>query len=107
MLSIPPRNIVHDFPKYKGKDKLTQRAIKHLTIGVRCVIKMHSITGDVEQLCKDLRNGPSHVFSDHTNCSTSFCKVAAGISNSSSQQVNHSGGVVATQVPALTSSSAQ
>ena len=99
--------IVQDFPKYKGKGKLTQRAIKRLTIGARCAIKMHSVTGDVEQLRKDLRNRPSHVFSDHTNCSTSFCKVAAGISNSSSQQVIHSGGVVATQVPAHTSSSAQ
>ena len=63
--------------------------------------------GDVEHLRKDLQNGPSYVFSDHTNCSTSFCKVTAGISNSSSQQVIHSGGVVATQVPAHTSSSAQ
>ena len=68
--------IIQDFPKYKGRGKLTQRAMKRLTTGVRCAIKMHSKTGDVGQLRKDLRNGPSHVFNDHTNCSASFCKVA-------------------------------
>lgn len=71
--------IVQDFPRYKGKGKLTQRAIKRLTVGARCAIKMHSISNDVEQLRKDLRNGPSHVFNDHTNCNPSFCKVAAGV----------------------------
>ena len=30
----------------------------------------------------DLRNGPSHVFNDHTNCSPSFCKVKAQITPS-------------------------
>ena len=100
--------IVQDFPKYKGKGRLTQRAIKRLTTGARCAIKMHSKTGDVEELRKDLRNGPSHVFSDHTNCSTSFCKVAAGVSaSSSSHQVTHSNGVAAAQLHAPTSNSAQ
>ncbi len=75
--------IVQDFPKYKGRGKLTQKAIKRLATGARCAIKMHSKSGDVEKLRKDLRNGPSHVFNDHTNCSTSFCKVAAGISGTS------------------------
>ena len=69
--------ITQDFPKYKGKGKLTQRAIKRLTVGARCAIKMHSLSKDVKRLRKDLRNGPSHVFNDHTKCSPSFCKVAA------------------------------
>jgi len=29
--------IVQDFPKYKGRGKLTQRAIKRLVLGARCV----------------------------------------------------------------------
>ena len=70
--------IVQDFPKYKGKGRLTQRAIKHLTTGARCAKKMHSKTGNVEQLRQDLRNGPSHVFNDHTNCNASFCTVVSG-----------------------------
>lgn len=36
---------------------------------------MHSSTGDVQALRKDLRNGPYHVFGYHRNCSPSFCKV--------------------------------
>ena len=38
---------------------------------------MHSNTSNVKQLRADLRNGPNHVFNDHTHCSTTFCKVAA------------------------------
>ena len=33
--------ILQDFPKYKRKGKLTQRAIKRLMAGTRCAIKMH------------------------------------------------------------------
>ena len=69
--------IVQDFPNYKGKGKLTQRAIKRLTNGARCAIKINSTSGTIDQLRKDLRNCPNHVFNDHTNCSSSFCKVAA------------------------------
>ncbi len=54
--------IVQDFPKYRGKGKLTQTVMKRLAFGARCAIKVHSKTGDVEKLRKDLRNGPSHVF---------------------------------------------
>lgn len=74
--------IIQDFPKYKGKGKLTKKAIKRLATGARCAIKMHSTAKDVEQLRRDLRNGPNHVFNDHSNCSSSFCKVVAGISSS-------------------------
>lgn len=69
--------IVVDFPMYKGKRGLTQKAIKRLVVGARCAIKMHSSTKNVQQLRKDLRNGPSHVFNDHTHCSPTFCKVVA------------------------------
>ncbi len=48
--------IVQDFPKYKGRGKLTQKAIKRLAMGARCAIKMHSKSGDVEKLRKNLRN---------------------------------------------------
>lgn len=73
--------ITQDFPKYKGKGKLTQRAIKRLTNGARCAIKINSKTGSVNQLRKDLRNGPNHVFNCHTNCSAYFCKVRASPSS--------------------------
>ncbi len=66
--------ILQDYPKYKGKGGLTQNAIKRLTAGARCAIKMHT---NIDMLRKDLRNGPNHVFDDHTNCSQTFCKVAA------------------------------
>ena len=69
--------IVQDYPKYKGKGRLTQNAIKRLTAGARCAIKMHTKDKNIDLLRKDLRNGPSHVFDDHTNCSPTFCKVAA------------------------------
>ena len=69
--------IVQDFPQYKGKGKLTGTAIKRLTNGARCAIKINSKDGNVDQLRKDLRNCPNHVFNDHSNCSTYFCKVAA------------------------------
>lgn len=78
--------IVQDFPHYKGKGKLTQRAIKRLTNGARCAIKINSNDGNVNQLRKDLRNGPNHVFNDHSNCSTYFCKVAAASTELSDTQ---------------------
>ena len=39
---------------------------------------MHIIiwtTLDAEALRRDLRNGPYHVFGDHSRCSVTFCKV--------------------------------
>lgn len=71
--------IVTDFPKYKGKGGLTQRAMKRLACGARCAIKMHSQTNDIEKLRSDLRNGPHHVFNNHSHCNPSFCKVAAAV----------------------------
>ena len=63
-------------PKYKGKGKSTQQTIKRLTAVARCVIKKHEGSKNVEPLC---RNGPSHVFNDHSKYSTSFCKVVAEV----------------------------
>lgn len=36
---------------------------------------MHSKTGNIQQLRHDLRNGPSHVFGDHCECTPAFCKL--------------------------------
>ena len=69
--------ITQDFPRYKGKGKLTQRAIQRLTARARGAIKMHKESNNVVLLRADLRNGPSHVFNDHSNCNPSFCKMAA------------------------------
>ena len=69
---------MQDFPRYKGKGGLTQNAMKRLVVGARCAIKMHSNTGNVQQLNRaDLRNGPNHVFNDHAHRSSTFCKVSA------------------------------
>ena len=56
---------------------MTQRVIQRLTAGARCAIKMHKESNNVVLLRADLRNGPSHVFNDHSNCNPSFCKMAA------------------------------
>ena len=59
--------------------------MQRLTTGACVPIRMHSETGDVQQLHKDLRNGPAHVFGDHTKCNVQFCKHVPG---HSSQQDN-------------------
>ena len=56
-------NNLQDFPKYKGKGKLTQQTIKRLTAVARCAIKKNEGSKNVESL---RRNGPSHVFNDHS-----------------------------------------
>ena len=66
---------VKDHPEFRGRGGLTKRAIQRMTTGARIAIKMHSKTGDVEQLRKDLRNGPPHVFGEHTKCNT-YCFVS-------------------------------
>ena len=50
-----------------------KKAIQRLTVGARIAITKHSITKNSTQLHHDLRNGPSHVSGDHTNCSKNFC----------------------------------
>ncbi len=42
-------------------------------------------TRNESQLRHDLRNGPAHVFGEHSNCNTSFCKYA---SQSTTSNVN-------------------
>ena len=51
--------------------------ISKMTAGARCAIKMHSKTKDVQQLRSDFRNGPNHVFNNHSYRNPSFCKIAA------------------------------
>jgi len=46
-----------------------------LTVGARVAIRMHSETGNIQQLRHDLRNGPNHVFGDHRECNPAFCKL--------------------------------
>ena len=68
--------LVKNNPQYRGKGGLTKRAIQRLTVGARVAIRLHSKDRNVTQLSHDLRNGPAHVFGDHTACSKSFCKYA-------------------------------
>ena len=70
--------LAKDHPEFRGRGRLTKKAIQRLTTGARIAIKMHSKTGDVEQLRKDLRNGPAHVFGEHRHCNPQFCKYVGG-----------------------------
>ena len=66
--------LAKDNPQYRGKGGLTKRAIQRLTVGARIAIQMHSKDMNVQQLRHDLRNGPAHVFGDHSSCNPLFCK---------------------------------
>ena len=74
-----------DHPQFCGKGRLTKRTIQRLTVGARMAIKMHSITGNIQQLRHYLRNGPTHVFGDHSKCNPDFCKHAKSSSTCSPQ----------------------
>ena len=73
------RKSLHDYveahPEWKGRNGLSKMKIKKIAAGARAAIRIHSVTGNVETLQRDLRNGPYHVFGDHRNCSPAFCKV--------------------------------
>ena len=66
--------LAKDHPQYRGRGGLTKRAIQRLTVGARIAIRMNSKDSNVQQLRHDLRNGPAHVFGDHTHCNPLFCK---------------------------------
>lgn len=66
--------LVEDNSKYKGKGGLTALTIKKISAGARAAIRMHSETKNIQQLRKDLRNGPYHVFGDHERCNVAFCR---------------------------------
>ena len=60
--------LAKDNPEYRGKGGLTKKVIQRLTVGTIIAITKHSVTKNSTQLRYDLRNGPSQVFGDHTNC---------------------------------------
>ena len=66
--------VCKDKPAYRSKHGLSKTMMKRITHGARCAIKMHSATGDVAALRRDLRNGPRHYFGRHDKCSSTFCK---------------------------------
>ena len=68
--------LVRICPQYKGKGGLTKRVMQWLTIGARIAIKYHSKDKSVNNLRHDLRNGPAHVFGDHSKCGSHFCKTS-------------------------------
>lgn len=51
-----------------------------------------TLLSNVELLRKDLRNGLSRVFNDHTHCNPTFCKIAASVIPPATQ-TDHSNGV--------------
>ncbi|KAL9975222.1 hypothetical protein ACROYT_G012355 [Oculina patagonica] len=72
-------DLVEAHPEWKGRNGLSKMKIKKIAAGARAAMKMHSKTGDVEALRRDLRNGPYHVFGDHRKCSVSFCKAKQAV----------------------------
>ena len=80
----PLEELVKKHSEYRGKGgRLTKRVIQRLTVGAWIAIRMHSETGNVQQLRHDLRNGPAHVFGDHRKCNPHFCRHSAAEENAS------------------------
>ena len=48
-----------DHLEFRGRGGLTKRAMQRLTVGACVAIRMHSETGNIQQLRHDLRNGPT------------------------------------------------
>ncbi|XP_063231011.1 uncharacterized protein LOC134535725 isoform X2 [Bacillus rossius redtenbacheri] len=54
--------------------KILKSSIPRFTVAARSAIRHCANSGDkVEDLIKDLSNGPYHVFGEHSNCSKYFC----------------------------------
>lgn len=64
--------LIQENPSYKAR----------LVSAARCAIKMRSRESDrklgVRLLKADLKNGPSHCFGHHSNCSPDFCSSTRG-----------------------------
>ncbi len=79
--------LVQDNPSYKGRGNLTKKMRQKLVSAARCAIKMRSKKRDVkkavEQLRRDLMNGPRHCFGIHSGCSADFCTIAQATKQSS------------------------
>ena len=73
--------LVVEKPYYKGK-YLTKQTRIRLTTAVRCAIRMRSKEEDrpraITQLGHDIKNSVHHIFGNHFNCSSDFCKVKQG-----------------------------
>ena len=65
--------LAKDHPEFCGRGGLTKRIVQRLTVGARVAIRMHSKTGDAQQLRHDLRNAPNHVIGNHSRCNPAFC----------------------------------
>ncbi len=79
--------LVQDNPSYKGRGNLTKKMRQKLVSAARCAIKMRSKERDVkkavEQLRRDLTNGPRHCFGIHSGCGADFCTIAQATKQSS------------------------
>ena len=69
-------------PNYEGGGGLTAKMRRKLTSAAHSAIKMRSTQPDrkeeVKLLERDILNSPHHCFGIHSNCSSEYCKVAAG-----------------------------
>ena len=81
--------LCNDKPDYRCKHRLSQAMMKQITHGARCAIRMHSATGDVAALRRDLRNGPRHYFGLHDNCNSAFCQHKSTLSSGKVNTYNY------------------
>ena len=80
MLQKSPGRAGENHPKFQGRGGLTKRAMQCLTKGARIASTAQQLMF-VQQLRKDLRNGPAHVIGEHHNCNQQFCKHVSGSSS--------------------------
>ena len=73
MLQKSLHDLVNSHTEWKRRNGLTEQKIRRIAACARAAIRMHSKTGNVDLLRKDLGNGPYHVFGDHRNCNKEFC----------------------------------
>ena len=85
--------LVDGNPSYKGKGNLTKAVRVRITSAVRCAIRMRSAEKDHKKAAKllqsDIKNSVNHVFGNHSNCSSDFCKKRENSSKNEESENNN------------------
>ena len=80
--------LVDENPSYKGKGNLPKSTRIRIVSSVRCAIRMRSapnVKNAARLLEKDIKNSVHHVYGNHMNCSSDFCKGKQVLQNNGSQ----------------------
>lgn len=73
-----------------GRKLLTSQAIKRLQQHIRKCVN-NSVS--VENMKKNIENGPYHIFGHHTHCDSSYCEVVGNLLDSK-YNILHSSGII-------------